>query len=153
MSALKVNVFCIARSCEFESQISYYEKLISKYTSFTSELCFSSQIQKAQAAGKQKAQAAYAEIFAKKQRGFSVALDPMGTSLDTKEFSKILENQSEISFFVGGAFGFGENFLKTCQKIISLSELTFSHSLARLVLCEQIYRGFSILNNHPYHKN
>ena len=57
-----------------------------------------------------------------------------------------------VKFFIGGAYGFEEQFLKQCDKVISLGKITMSHKIAKVVLLEQIYRGFSILSNHPYHK-
>ncbi len=57
-----------------------------------------------------------------------------------------------IKFFIGGAYGFEENFLKKSDQVISLGKLTMSHKIAKAVLLEQIYRGFSILTIHPYHK-
>ena len=66
--------------------------------------------------------------------------------------SEILKNKAEIVFFIGGAYGLEQGFLHECDLCVSLSSLTFSHSIARIVLSEQIYRGFCLLNNHPYHK-
>ncbi len=57
-----------------------------------------------------------------------------------------------IQFYIGGAYGLEEEFLKKSDKIISLGKITMSHKIAKAVLLEQIYRGFSILSNHPYHK-
>lgn len=57
-----------------------------------------------------------------------------------------------VKFFVGGAYGFEDSFLKKSDAIISLGNITMSHKIAKAVLLEQIYRGFSILSNHPYHK-
>ncbi|HAJ79150.1 MAG TPA: hypothetical protein DCO75_05205, partial [Fibrobacteres bacterium] len=55
-------------------------------------------------------------------------------------------------FNIGGAFGLSSNIKKECKEIISLSPLTLPHKLCMLVLIEQIYRAFTILHNHPYHK-
>jgi 23S rRNA (pseudouridine1915-N3)-methyltransferase len=57
-----------------------------------------------------------------------------------------------IKFFIGGAYGFDDAFLKKSDNVISLGNITMSHKIAKAVLLEQIYRGFSILSNHPYHK-
>lgn len=57
-----------------------------------------------------------------------------------------------LNFFVGGAYGFEDSFLKKSNAVISLGKITMSHKIAKVVLLEQIYRGFSILSNHPYHK-
>ena len=57
-----------------------------------------------------------------------------------------------LNFFIGGAYGFEDDFLKKSDAVISLGKITMSHKIAKAVLLEQIYRGFSILTNHPYHK-
>lgn len=83
---------------------------------------------------------------------YNVVLDVKGKRVDSFEFSEIFEINSNINFFIGGAFGFESNFLSLCDMKVSLSNLTFNHKIAKLVLFEQIFRAFSILNNHPYHK-
>jgi 23S rRNA (pseudouridine1915-N3)-methyltransferase len=52
---------------------------------------------------------------------------------------------------IGGAYGFSEEVYKKASYKISLSEMTFSHQLIRIVFMEQMYRAMTILNNHPYH--
>ena len=66
-------------------------------------------------------------------------------------FANLIANYQEVSFFIGGAYGFSSDFLRSL-KTLSLSPLTLSHKIAQIVLCEQIYRALSIMTNHPYHK-
>jgi len=84
--------------------------------------------------------------------GFCISLHPNGKLIDSFEFSKLLNDKMAVKFFIGGAYGFEDNFLKKSDAVISLGKLTMSHKIAKAVLLEQIYRGFSILSNHPYHK-
>lgn len=100
-----------------------------------------------------KAKEAYADEFNKfiNKDSANFALDSGGKKLDSMQFAELLRDKNEINFFIGGAFGFGREFLDKVQSI-SLGNLTFSHELARMILCEQIYRGLCINNNHPYHK-
>jgi 23S rRNA (pseudouridine1915-N3)-methyltransferase len=86
------------------------------------------------------------------KNSFCISLHPDGKLIDSFEFSKLLNDRMSIKFFVGGAYGFEDSFLKQSDAVISLSKLTMSHKIAKAVLLEQIYRGFSILSNHPYHK-
>ncbi|BEG58053.1 rRNA large subunit methyltransferase RlmH [Helicobacter sp. NHP21005] len=79
------------------------------------------------------------------------ALHPAGKLCNSQEFSQILNTHAHVQFFIAGAYGFAKEFLKQCIPL-SLSPLTFSHVLAKLILCEQIFRGLSLLNNHPYHR-
>ena len=57
-----------------------------------------------------------------------------------------------IVFILGGSLGFHENALKRADFVLSLSDMTFTHSMARVILLEQIYRGYKIINKEPYHK-
>ena len=76
------------------------------------------------------------------------------TSEEFAEFlqSKLVEGGSNISFVIGGSYGLSDALKKRCSTSISLSKLTFLHQMSRLILSEQIYRAFKILNNETYHK-
>jgi 23S rRNA (pseudouridine1915-N3)-methyltransferase len=56
-----------------------------------------------------------------------------------------------IVFIVGGAYGFSDLMYERFPLRMALSKMTFSHQMARLFFCEQLYRAFTIINNHPYH--
>ncbi|OBV29857.1 hypothetical protein BKN38_03895 [Helicobacter sp. CLO-3] len=85
----------------------------------------------------------------------NIALHPAGKRIDSEGFAKLLAesfaHRAQLAFFVGGAFGFEEAFLRHTTPI-SLSPMTFSHTIIGAMLLEQIYRALSILANHPYHK-
>ncbi len=86
---------------------------------------------------------------------FAVALDPNGRTYDSTGFSKFLdkymtEDPRDLVFVVGGYGGLSESVKKRADQLLSLSDLTFSHDLSRLVLLEQLYRALSIIRNHPY---
>ena len=76
------------------------------------------------------------------------------TSEEFAEFlqSKLVEGGSSISFVIGGSYGLSDALKQRCNTSISLSKLTFLHQMTRLILLEQIYRAFKILNNETYHK-
>jgi len=87
-----------------------------------------------------------------------VLLDEKGKSYSSVSFSKELEKKmntgkKRLLFVVGGAFGFSEKVYQQFPNRLSLSQMTFSHQMIRLFFCEQLYRAFTILNNHPYHNN
>lgn len=88
---------------------------------------------------------------------FNIVLDGRGKELSSIEFAifinqTISRQNKDIAFFIGGADGFDEKFLKKGNFVLSLSKLTFPHELARVILLEQIYRTFTIINNEKYHK-
>ncbi len=128
-------------------------KMSSRFARMNDVEIFGKNVTKAHTLGEAAARQAYTKEFEPYlNRGYSIALHPNGKLLDSFEFSKLLSDKIAVQFYIGGAFGFEDAFLKRCDKVISLSPLTMSHKIAKAVLLEQIYRGFTILNHHPYHK-
>lgn len=91
----------------------------------------------------------------KNSNGSVILLDERGQSLDNYQLAKSIQSltnsSNEINFIIGGAFGVTSELRNACSKVISLSKLVFPHELVRLILIEQIYRSYSIINNMPYH--
>ncbi len=85
-----------------------------------------------------------------------IVLDVLGKSVTTMKWSALLESWlqqgQDISIVIGGPDGVSGELLSAASLKLSLSELTFPHTLVRVILLEQIYRAWSILNNHPYHR-
>ena len=96
-------------------------------------------------------------ILAKLQPGRELHLfDENGSTFSSREFSKFIERKmlagiKELVFVIGGPYGFSEKVYKNAASKISLSKMTFSHQMARLVCVEQFYRAFTILKGEPYH--
>ncbi len=88
--------------------------------------------------------------------GINIALDSSGQMFTSEEFAQyfknILQEEKSLNFIIGGHEGHSKELLNKANKVLSLSKLTFPHKLARLFLIEQIYRTYSILHHHPYHK-
>jgi 23S rRNA (pseudouridine1915-N3)-methyltransferase len=89
-------------------------------------------------------------------QNLSVFLDETGQSMDSPAFARLLQRQAleqsrAVDFYIGGAFGFDAARIPASGIRLSLSKMTFPHALARIVLYEQIYRAFCILQGHPYH--
>ena len=86
---------------------------------------------------------------------FIIALDPKGQSFTTekisRKFSSILNEYKCISILIGGPEGFSDNLKNKANMLWSLSDLTYPHPMVRVILAEQIYRIWTIQNNHPYH--
>ncbi len=87
---------------------------------------------------------------------YVIVMDLHGKSIDSLSFAKLIDktfiNHSKLTFVIGGSLGLGEKLLERADERIRLSELTFLHQMTRLILAEQIYRSFKILNNETYHK-
>ena len=98
------------------------------------------------------------KILAKiNERDFVFTLEILGHPYDSVEFSKHIQQlqthgHSTITFVIGGSLGLSEAVLKRSNASISFGKLTYPHQLMKLILCEQIYRAFRIMNNEPYHK-
>jgi len=91
-----------------------------------------------------------------KEAGSLLALDPQGKEYESLEFSRFLFQQfekqgSRLTFVIGGPEGLPAEIKRTAP-LISLSRLTFTHQITRLVLVEQIYRAIEIERGSPYHK-
>lgn len=126
--------------------------MISRFAKVEEIKIFNKQIASAQTIGEKEAKASYTKAYEPHLKGYNVALDVEGVELSSEQFSALFDQDVNVNFFIGGAFGFEEAFLGQTQKIISLSRLTYAHKIAKVVLFEQIYRGLCIKNNHPYHK-
>ena len=85
-----------------------------------------------------------------------VLLDDKGKDFTSTKFAQKLQSwmlsaKKRFVFVVGGAYGFSESIYARGNEKLSLSKMTFSHQIVRLFFLEQIYRGYTILNNEPYH--
>lgn len=92
-----------------------------------------------------------------REQDYVIALAIEGTMLDSVQLSKKIgqlgvEGKSIIDFVIGGSLGLSEAVLKRADYKLSFSKMTFPHQLMQMILLEQIYRGFRILNHEPYHK-
>ena len=89
-------------------------------------------------------------------KSFIITLEIDGNRINSEEFSNLIDktniNNSDITFIIGGSFGLSEEVKKISNYKLSFSDLTFPHQLFRLMLLEQIYRCYKIINNETYHK-
>lgn len=87
---------------------------------------------------------------------FSAALDQRGKLLSSRELAGLIRKVErdgirDMAFIIGGPYGLHENLTSKCSMMLSLSPMTFTHDMARLVLSEQVYRACTILAGEPYH--
>lgn len=89
--------------------------------------------------------------------GIRVALDERGAAWSTRDLAKRLDgwmmNGETVSLIVGGASGHSRELLSRCSASWSLGALTFPHMLVRVIVSEQIYRAWTLLSGHPYHRD
>lgn len=90
------------------------------------------------------------------KKSYRVALDEHGKTLKTTALAEKMKTWLEtcpiVTLYIGGPDGFSEEFLKQVDLVLSLSLLTMPHMLARLVLVEQLYRSWTVIQGHPYHR-
>ena len=152
---MKIEIVSIAKKERSIYDPLYKEltKMISRFAKVTDTEIFPKDVAKSHTISQSASQQAYTKALNPYiGRDFCVTLHPDGKLIDSFEFSKLLNDKMSVKFFIGGAYGFEDEFIKKSDKVISLGKLTMSHKIAKAVLLEQIYRGFSILSNHPYHK-
>jgi 23S rRNA (pseudouridine1915-N3)-methyltransferase len=85
---------------------------------------------------------------------FLIALDSRGKQFKSEEFAKVIEDKSpffDIVCFIGGVYGLSPNIIRKANLVLSLSKMTFTHQMTRIILLEQIYRAFSIIKGKKYH--
>ena len=85
-----------------------------------------------------------------------ILLDERGTTYSSVDFSdflqqRMLQGNKQLIFIIGGAYGFSQEVYDRKNQAVSLSSMTFSHQIIRLIFLEQLYRAGSILKNEPYH--
>ena len=153
---MKINIYIIDKKSKdqlYTPLIEHYKKVAKPFAKIELFEIFTKDITKAHEISTQASQKSYTLAFNKYlSNGYSIALSPRGKEIDSYKFSNFLKDRSVVNFFIGGAFGLESDFIKKCNNSISFGKITLSHKLTKVVLMEQIFRGLSIINNHPYHK-
>jgi 23S rRNA (pseudouridine1915-N3)-methyltransferase len=88
---------------------------------------------------------------------FVIGLAIKGEMLSSEQFADKIDrwmtyDKKDLTFIIGGSYGFTEAVYSRCNYLLSFSKMTFPHQLMRVILVEQVYRAFQILKGHPYHK-
>ena len=153
--SMKVNIVCVGKIKEkfFTDAIGEYEKRLSRFCTLNiievpEATKFTNLEQKSNIEG---------ELLLAKASGVIVALDGRGKELSSPEIAKFIEEKkvsgsSVISFIIGGSNGLSKAVLDRADLKLSFGKITFPHQLFRVVLSEQIYRAFTIIDGLPYHK-
>ena len=155
-----MKIKCIAigktKNQDFSSLIKSYLSKINHYINF--EFIIINEIKSIKNKSIQKNKEAEAILKNIKADSHIILLDENGKELSSVFFSKFIQHhlnssKKEIIFIIGGAYGFSDKLLKRANEKISLSRMTFSHQMVRIIFLEQLYRSFTILKNEPYHNN
>ena len=144
----------------FRGAIEEYTKRLSKYCKLeVVEVADEKTPEKASELEEEKIKEKEAERIFKyiKEDGYVMALAIDGKKFDSVAFANKMEQlgiqgKSQIQFIIGGSLGLHPSVLQRANEKISFSDMTFPHQLMRVVLIEQVYRCFRIINHEPYHK-
>ena len=138
----------------FIDAISEYEKRIKRFTPF--EIITIPDSKGIKTAELQKSTEGELILKQIKNEDFIILMDEKGKRFTSVKFAEYIEkllcrSDKRIVFVIGGAYGFSQEVYNRADDKISLSDMTFSHQLVRVVFTEQLYRAFTIINNQPYH--
>jgi 23S rRNA (pseudouridine1915-N3)-methyltransferase len=90
------------------------------------------------------------------QSCWRIALDERGTAPTTRQLAAQMQDWMregrDVAFIIGGADGLHESVKQATQQLLALSALTLPHAMVRVLLAEQLYRAYSLMHNHPYHR-
>ncbi|MBR5967376.1 MAG: 23S rRNA (pseudouridine(1915)-N(3))-methyltransferase RlmH [Lachnospiraceae bacterium] len=159
---MKITVLCVGKIKEkfFSQAIDEYVKRLSRY-------CKTEIIEVADEKTPDEASPHEEELIKKKEGerilkslkedSYVFALAINGKKTDSVGFSEMIEKLgidgvSHITFIIGGSLGLSDEVLARADRLLSFSDMTFPHQLMRVILLEQVYRAYRIMNNEPYHK-
>ncbi len=155
---MKIKLLAIGKTDDKNLQIliSTYEKRLKHYIKFESE--FIPDIKNVKNLSQKEQKEKEGDLILKKISPTDqiILLDEKGKDFSSMEFSKFLQKKmnsgvKQIVLVIGGPYGFSEKVYQKAIGKVSLSKMTFSHQMIRLLVVEQIYRAFTILKNEPYH--
>ena len=159
---MKITILSVGKIKEknFKDAISEYEKRLSRYCKLEI-IEVPDERAPEQASAKEEAMIRDREgerlMKHIREVAYVITLEISGKELDSIEFAKKMEDLgvsgvSQLYFVIGGSIGLGESVRKRADFALSFSKMTFPHQLMRVILLEQIYRGYRIMKGEPYHK-
>lgn len=155
---IKIKLLAIGKTSGswLQEAVDVYCSRVQKYTGFSFEIV--PDVRNASSLPQVKLLELEAEAILKRlgDRDEVVLLDDKGKQFSSEQFALWLDKKMQTSdktivFIIGGAFGFGDKLRQRAHPEISLSMMTFSHQMVRLIFMEQLYRAFTIIKGEPYH--
>ena len=155
---MKINIITIGKTSEkyLESGISLYLNRLKHYCQL--EFIEIPDLKNAKSMDFEQIKNAEGELILKKIEVGSrtILLDDKGKEFNSVEFAKYIEKVQvsgvkAVNFVIGGPYGFSEKVYAIANDKLSLSKMTFSHQIIRVIFFEQLYRAYTILKNEPYH--
>ena len=155
---MKINIVCVGKIKEafYKEAIKEYQKRLSRFCKFeiieVNEELIDQNLKNIDVV-KQKE----GERILQKAKGYKIALDIQGQNISSEQHAKMIDNlatqgESNITYIIGGSYGLSKDVLDKVNYKLSFGKLTYPHQLMRVVLTEQIYRAFTIIEGSGYHK-
>lgn len=155
---MKIGLIVIGKTdaLYFREAIQEYKNRLTHYISFEMEVIPDIKHTRPLSEAQQKDREGELILKALLPGDYLVLLDERGREYTSTQFAAYLERKMQVVprrlvFVIGGPYGFGERVYEAASERISLSKMTFSHQMIRLIFIEQLYRAMTILNNEPYH--
>ncbi|MBR4168748.1 MAG: 23S rRNA (pseudouridine(1915)-N(3))-methyltransferase RlmH [Lachnospiraceae bacterium] len=159
---MNVEILCVGKLKEsyLQDAVTEYKKRLSKYCHINIlEVADEKTIDKQSEAQDEIVRNREGErlIRLMREQAYVITLEISGKMMDSFEFAKTMEelavrSVSDIQFVIGGSLGLSKAVMSRADLALSFSKMTFPHQLMRVILLEQIYRGYRIINHEPYHK-
>lgn len=159
---MKITIVCVGKIKEafYRSAVSEYEKRLGRYCKLEIiEVQDEKTPDNAGTALEEQIKEKEAERILKyiKEDAYTITLEIKGEKLDSESFAEkinqlALQGKSHIQFIIGGSLGLHHRVSQAADFAVSFSDMTFPHQLMRVILLEQIYRGYRIVKGEPYHK-
>ena len=155
---MKISLLVVGKTVEpyFVQGIEEYSKRLAHYVPLETIVIPELRNTKSLSTDQQKEREADLILKALQPGDYIVLLDEHGKEFTSMQFAAYLEKKManvarRLVFVVGGPYGFSDRIYQTAHEKISLSKMTYSHQMIRLIFTEQLYRAMTILNNEPYH--
>lgn len=157
-NSMKISLLVVGKTVEpyFVAGIEEYSKRLAHYVPFETIVIPELRNTRSLSTDQQKEREADLILKALQPGDYIVLLDEHGKEFTSMQFAAYLEKKManvarRLVFVVGGPYGFSDRIYQTAHEKISLSKMTYSHQMIRLIFTEQLYRAMTILNNEPYH--
>ena len=155
---MKIELLQIGKTVDsyLREGIQMYEKRVKNYISYETVTLIDLKMASSLPIEQQKNMEGKAILNKVSSDAYLILLDERGDCLTSVEFSNFIQKQmlkglKNVIFVIGGPYGFSQEVYNRANSKISLSKMTFSHQLVRLIFIEQLYRAMTILKNEPYH--
>lgn len=155
---MKISLFVIGKTDNnfFAEAFKEYQKRLTHYINF--EYIEIPDVKNTKNMSEEQQKVKESESFIKciNPGDYIVLLDEKGKEYTSMKFAEYIEKKmhsipKRLVFLIGGPYGFSEEIYKLSNEKLTLSKMTFSHQMVRVIFVEQLYRAFTIINNEPYH--